>query len=79
MLRISRNSRKLKKKKHSTFAPCYILHSTKGRCLQVDQSYLVSFFAALLVELDQLVLAWARLDPQVEAGKEYYQMSKLVG
>ena len=45
----------------------------------MDQSYLVSFFAALLVELDQLVLAWAGLDPQVEAGKKYYQMSELVG
>ena len=42
-------------------------------CNQSGESYLVSFFAALLVKLDQLVLAWARLDPQVEAEIEFDQ------
>ena len=35
--------------------------------------YLVGFFAALLVKLDQLVLAGARLNPQVEAAMKYCQ------
>ena len=38
-----------------------------------NKGYLVGFFAALLVQLDQLVLAGAGLDPQVEAAMKYYQ------
>ena len=38
-----------------------------------NEGYLVGFLAALLVQLDQLVLAGAGLDPQVEAGMKYYQ------
>ena len=38
-----------------------------------NKGYLVGFLAALLVQLDQLVLAGAGLDTQVEAGMKYYQ------
>ena len=38
-----------------------------------NKGYLVGFLAALLVQLDQLVLAGAGLDPQVEAAMKYYQ------
>ena len=49
-------------------------HTTAFSNLEIlSEEYLVSFFAALLVKLDQLVLAWARLDSKVKAEKKYYQ------